>query len=383
MSAEPPGAGTQACPRALALDPDGPVVPAATLAVLLRRGALRLRYAGWGMEPGVPDGALLDVHGGAALRPGDLAICAREGWGDLLRLTASEGGGRWRATLDAYPRSAFLVDAASILAVVRRVDGREPSRIAGILACRAGIGALRMAIRRVASAPAWGAGATDTVVDKYALQVGQYREARQSNLAPEHFALLARRVPAGGSILVGGCGVGSEALHLAGHGYRVAGFDAAPAMVEAARALALESGIDARFAVADARRGDWPPGPWDAIYLTPLLYSFVHGRPVRVEFLRRLGRSLRAGGVLLFSVRLHDGLRSWLETRVAWCLGGGNGAGEPGDWYTRYLAPDGTIGTSYLRRFSAGEVVLEARTAGFATIERQRADFLAGRFAGG
>ncbi|HUD70584.1 MAG TPA: hypothetical protein VMQ62_01370, partial [Dongiaceae bacterium] len=92
---------------------------------------------------------------------------------------------------------------------------------------------------------------------------------------------------------------------------------------------------------------------------------------------------LRRGGPVLFSVRRHHGFRSWLETRIAWCRrdgGGGSAAGEPGDWYTRYLAPDGSIGTSFLHRFGVEEVIVEARAAGFGTIEWQRADFVAGRF---
>jgi SAM-dependent methyltransferase len=335
------------------------------------------------MDPAVPDGAAIEVRGGSAPRPGDLALCARDGWGDVLRLMAVDGRGRWRATLDAYPRRAFLVDASAVLGIVGRVDGREPARLAGFIACRAGLGALGLAIRRVAAAPAWDGRATDTVLAKYALQAGEYHAARRSNLAPEHCDLLASRVPAGGSILVAGCGVGSEAIHLARLGYRVAGFDALPVMIEAARGIARAAGVEARFAVADARRGRWPPGPYDAIYMTPLLYSFVFGSAVRIAFLRRLGQSLRGGGPVLFSVRRHPGFRSWLETRIAWCRRGHDGGsvvGEPGDWYTRYLAPDGGIGTSYLHRFTAEEVVFEARAAGFGTIECRRADFVAGRF---
>src|SRR6185436_8608464 len=109
----------------------GMSVPAATLAVLLRKGPLTLRYAGWGMEPAVPDEAAIEVRGGSAPRPGDLALCARDGWGDLLRLMAFEGRGRWRATLDAYPRRAFLLDEASVLGIVGRVDGRPPARLRG------------------------------------------------------------------------------------------------------------------------------------------------------------------------------------------------------------------------------------------------------------
>jgi hypothetical protein len=119
-------------------------------------------------------------------------------------------------------------------------------------------------------------------------------------------------------------------------------------------------------------------GRFHAAYLTPLLYSFVAGRERRITLLRRLAARLEPGGCLLFSAQLHRGAWSWVQTRLAarsrrpaaW-------RGEPGDWYTWYLTPRGTIGYSFLRRFTAGEVLAEVRSAGFASVGRQGTHFLA------
>lgn len=380
--AELPDAGSQACPRSLRLLPDRLPIPAATLAILLRRGPLRFEYAGWGLLPAVPDGAVVTVAAGGAPRRGDLALCNRSGGVDLLRLVEPDPAGGWLAMLDGYPRRRMALDADRLLGVATLVDGAPPGPAWSLCASHLGYGALRLALRRVTAAPVWETAATDSVLDKYASQVEGYLEKRQSNLTREHLDLMAARAGPGARVLVAGCGVGSEALHLARLGYRVTAFDAIPEMIATARRLATEAGLEMRFSVADARRGDWPVGPYDAVYMTPLLYSFVCGREARVAFLRRLGRALRPGGAVLYSVRLFDGARAWIETRIVACRARWSPAapgGEPGDWYTRYLRPDGSIGTSYLRRFDSEEVRREARAAGFGAIERLGAHFVASR----
>ncbi|HKQ97555.1 MAG TPA: class I SAM-dependent methyltransferase, partial [Candidatus Polarisedimenticolia bacterium] len=302
---EPPDAGSQACPRSLRLLPDRLPIPAATLAILLRRSALRLEYSGWGLLPAVPDGSIVEVASGIAPRRGDLALVRCHGRADLLRLLRPVAGGGWVALLDGYPRHRVTLDPGAILGVATRVDGRPPRRVRALTACRAGYGAFRLALRRVSAAPVWEEAATDTVLGKYASQVDGYLEARQSNLTPEHLDRIGAHAGPGGCVLVAGCGVGSEALHLARLGYRVVGFDALDDMIATARRLAAGAGLALRFESADARRGDWPEGPYDAVYMTPLLYSFVWGRPARVTFLRRLGQGLRPGGGILYSARLH------------------------------------------------------------------------------
>jgi D-alanine-D-alanine ligase len=191
-------------------------------------------------------------------------------------------------------------------------------------------------------------------------------------------AAIARHARPGGAVLVLGCGAGGEVVHLARAGYQVTGVDAVPEMIEAAGQLAAEAGITARLEVMDLREFDARGRRYHAVYLTPLLYSFIAGRQRRVTLLRRLGAHLEPDGCVLFSAHLHRGAWSWLQTRLAaWRRGRTAWRGEPGDWYTWYLTPRGTIGRSYLRRFSAGEVVAETRAAGYTSIARLGSHFLA------
>ena len=55
-----------------------------------------------------------------------------------------------------------------------------------------------------------------------------------------------------GQVLDAGCGLGDNAIYLAGRGYPVTGFDSSPTAIEQARNRASDAGVQVRFDVADA-----------------------------------------------------------------------------------------------------------------------------------
>src|SRR5689334_14412827 len=68
-----------------------------------------------------------------------------------------------------------------------------------------------------------------------------------------------------GAVLDVGCGLGGNAIHLAGQGHRVTAIDAAPAAIEQARRRAAERGVDVEFTVADATSLTGFDGRFDSV----------------------------------------------------------------------------------------------------------------------
>jgi SAM-dependent methyltransferase len=384
MSDDLPSPWAQACPRAVRLAPDGYLLPVSTLRLHLRRGRpVELLYTGLALEPWLRDGDRFVVDPGGDPRPGDLVLCEAGGWADVRRVLRREGSDRLLTVLDALPRRRASIPYGSLLGIVRGVPGAGGilgalaahgfplwSRCAAFLAWR----------RRILAAPRFGAEAGDSVREKYEQQVPGYVDLLGSPADPHGLGLVRDGVPPGGSVLIAGSGAGGEALLLAREGYRVTGFDFAPAMVEASRAAARAASVEAEFLLADMTALDLGERRFDGAYVTPVVYSFIPGRARRVEGLRRLGRHLATGGPVVFTAYLLSDLVALVESLVAWHRGRRDGV-EFGDWHTRYMTPRGTVGASFIHRGFARSVVAEARAAGFARVMRQGpAHFVAAQF---
>jgi len=120
------------------------------------------------------------------------------------------------------------------------------------------------------------------------------------------------------SILDAACGTGMHAIELARHGYRAAGADLSPGMVEKARVNAAETGVAAVFKAAgfmqlkDAFSGD-ASFPFDALICLgnslPHLISENDIRNALVDF----NNCLRPGGLLILQNRNFDAVMTKKE----------------------------------------------------------------------
>jgi ubiquinone/menaquinone biosynthesis C-methylase UbiE len=115
-------------------------------------------------------------------------------------------------------------------------------------------------------------------------------------------ALVARFLPAGGSVLDLGCGNGRVALALAARGFQVEGLDISPSMIEEARAAATAAGVDARFRVGDAVKLPHEENELDAVVFACNGIGHLT-RDGKFACLIELQRVLRPGGVALLSLR--------------------------------------------------------------------------------
>ena len=128
-------------------------------------------------------------------------------------------------------------------------------------------------------------------------------EPGQRELVERTAGELAGVVAPSGPVADLGCGPGAHALALARRGYHVAGIDASPAMVEAARARAARDKISARFDVADVRA---PLRFSDASLSGVLAILILQHLPDPAAFTAEIRRCLRPGGHLLITAPSRD-----------------------------------------------------------------------------
>jgi len=344
-----------------------------------------LIFSGFTFNAWLPNGARFRARRSADPEPGDLILCDIDGWADLRRVVRRGRDGDFVTALDAYPEGQATVPRAAVLGIVAGALGAGGGLgrlLARLFPLWSRVDALLHWWQQVSKAPHFGEGAPDSVRDKYGQQVKGYTSMLDFPLEAELLTLLRDRVSPGGAVLVAGSGAGGEALHLARAGYRVTGIDFSRAMVEEGRANARAAGLEIEFLEADIVRLHLADRRFQAIYATPLLYSFIARREHRLAALRRCGRHLAEGGFVLFSAARYRGPIERLQALLGWIRRRSADPGiEIGDWYTRFLTPQGRIGTSFLRLFSVAEIIREARLAGFQRTTRiGRGHFIASGF---
>ena len=123
------------------------------------------------------------------------------------------------------------------------------------------------------------------------------RNELEDEMGRKWFQELEKHLPENGKLKVldVGTGTGFFAVLLAQAGYRVEGVDLTPAMLEEARALAAQRGLDITFREMDAQALDYEDGCFDAVISRNLTWTLPDPERAYGQWFR----VLKPGGVLL------------------------------------------------------------------------------------
>ena len=123
------------------------------------------------------------------------------------------------------------------------------------------------------------------------------RNELEDEMGRKWFQELEKHLPENGKLKVldVGTGTGFFAVLLAQAGHRVEGVDLTPAMLEEARALAAQRGLDITFREMDAQTLDYEDGCFDAVISRNLTWTLPDPESAYREWMR----VLKKGGILL------------------------------------------------------------------------------------
>lgn len=120
-------------------------------------------------------------------------------------------------------------------------------------------------------------------------------------------ALIRSRWPAARRVLDVSCGIGTQAIALAGRGFQVTGSDLSPAAVERARAEAARRGQTVPFSVCDMRQVHSHHGEGFDVVVScdNSIPHLLEDRDIRLA-LAEMRACLRPGGGCLITIRDYD-----------------------------------------------------------------------------
>ena len=148
----------------------------------------------------------------------------------------------------------------------------------------------------------------DRLAEDYHLIYADWWQAALGSSAVLAELLGSAGVAVGSKILDCSCGIGTQALGLAHHGYNVYGTDVSSKAIERARREAASRRLDVSFAVADMRDLRALGTDFDAVVSCDNSIPHLLSDVDLDGALRAIGSRLRRGGVFVASIRDYDAM---------------------------------------------------------------------------
>ena len=103
-----------------------------------------------------------------------------------------------------------------------------------------------------------------------------------------------------------GCGTGTNAIWLAGHGFEVVGLDISPVAIKRAKVKAREAKANCQFLTADFMKDPAPVSPFGLIFDRGCFHVFDEANK-QAQFVRHVAELLEEGGIWLSLIGSTDG----------------------------------------------------------------------------
>jgi glycine/sarcosine N-methyltransferase len=118
--------------------------------------------------------------------------------------------------------------------------------------------------------------------------------------------LIRSRLPNAQTVLDCACGIGTQAIGLAGHGYKVDGTDISERALERARLEASRRGLDIAFTACDVRDLETLQGTYDVVICCDNALPHLLTDIDVAQAFRAMRSRLRPGGLMVITVRDYD-----------------------------------------------------------------------------